>query len=681
MGLATQVTEDVDRFYVLFKHPQGAQRCYYMYHDSELLGAKLVLHVDMPRTQEYIAEYETKARAAAAKEAADALESKSRRDVDHGASRDENVVASARKIIMADLEDAFAKDLRARIAVNKILEANSIYEKSKNTRHSIDSTATGRFSPDDKPIPQRSPQRHNNLNITSSDVPGAASTSTNTATDLDDPHLPSFGRQTHEQQERNWRRRDARMAAAEHAKARAKAKENSSGLNGKTTAGKEAKVHPPIDGVPGALPNRQREPSHPGHGGDYSAVYTDKLQRKALQRPTESHYKKRKKQKVTTIDFTSSEEEEDEQEQEMETETEKEKEKEKEKEEGGEAGNAVQQAQQQHNHLEPEPGLVDMPDKISITEKGSYDLEDDAVVIIPLPQEEVVAPLEAVVTIPTPDATGSTVSTKRELTSEPEESVKRPRLDASAPALEDKPVAQVVAENDRSARPSRNAAASRGKAKTKRGKKQSRKASSPPVMLVTPLAGPLAKLLNSGDREDLFYLKIALEHQRAGRPILPPEVNELDDQEEDEAEIIEPRHNESGSARIEGYYKIPQVEKLRYLLARNQAKEESNKEGISSLSVSRLARANARHLASGLDKHKKATATDTDLLQLNQLRTRKKQLLFARSPIHDWGLYAQEYIPAGEMVIEYVGEAIRQQVADEREKHYERQGIGSSYLL
>jgi SET domain-containing protein len=40
-----------------------------------------------------------------------------------------------------------------------------------------------------------------------------------------------------------------------------------------------------------------------------------------------------------------------------------------------------------------------------------------------------------------------------------------------------------------------------------------------------------------------------------------------------------------------------------------------------------------------------------------------------------------ETIPAGEMVIEYVGEVIRQAVADRREKLYERMGIGSSYLF
>ena len=40
-----------------------------------------------------------------------------------------------------------------------------------------------------------------------------------------------------------------------------------------------------------------------------------------------------------------------------------------------------------------------------------------------------------------------------------------------------------------------------------------------------------------------------------------------------------------------------------------------------------------------------------------------------------------EPIAADEMVIEYVGEKIRQPIADLREKHYEMTGIGSSYLF
>lgn len=82
-----------------------------------------------------------------------------------------------------------------------------------------------------------------------------------------------------------------------------------------------------------------------------------------------------------------------------------------------------------------------------------------------------------------------------------------------------------------------------------------------------------------------------------------------------------------------------------------------------------------------MEQSKKAADADSDVFAFNQLRTRKKQLKFQRSPIHDWGLYAVESITAGEMVIEYVGEVIRAQVADIREKWYEKIGIGSSYLF
>lgn len=60
---------------------------------------------------------------------------------------------------------------------------------------------------------------------------------------------------------------------------------------------------------------------------------------------------------------------------------------------------------------------------------------------------------------------------------------------------------------------------------------------------------------------------------------------------------------------------------------------------------------------------------------------RKKQLKFARSRIHDWGLFALEPIAADEMVIEYVGQMIRPITADIREKKYNEMGIGSSYLF
>lgn len=72
--------------------------------------------------------------------------------------------------------------------------------------------------------------------------------------------------------------------------------------------------------------------------------------------------------------------------------------------------------------------------------------------------------------------------------------------------------------------------------------------------------------------------------------------------------------------------------------------------------------------------------TNRDEMMFNQLKTRKKQLKFEKSVIHDWGyervlkrsniarLFAMEPISKDEMVIEYIGEVIRQSVADNRER-------------
>lgn len=60
---------------------------------------------------------------------------------------------------------------------------------------------------------------------------------------------------------------------------------------------------------------------------------------------------------------------------------------------------------------------------------------------------------------------------------------------------------------------------------------------------------------------------------------------------------------------------------------------------------------------------------------------RKKALRFAKSSIHNWGLFACEPIAADEFVCEYVGQMVRSMVAELREQHYEKSGIGSSYLF
>ena len=235
---------------------------------------------------------------------------------------------------------------------------------------------------------------------------------------------------------------------------------------------------------------------------------------------------------------------------------------------------------------------------------------------------------------------------------------------ASAPALEP------------AKKKSRARAPAKGSKKgSKKGRKGAAAATAVPIVAQPPITRPSE--LGITESEDAYYLKLALSRLRQGHALLPPE------QPVPHEDTAEARH-EKGCARAEGFYRIPQLEKLSYLASRNQARVGETagaSTSASAIAVSRLARANARQFASGLDKHKKATASDTDLLQFNQLKSRKKQMRFARSPIHDWGLYALEHIPAGEMVIEYVGESIRQQVADHREKAYERMGIGSSYLL
>lgn len=92
-------------------------------------------------------------------------------------------------------------------------------------------------------------------------------------------------------------------------------------------------------------------------------------------------------------------------------------------------------------------------------------------------------------------------------------------------------------------------------------------------------------------------------------------------------------------------------------------------------------KSSAREIRLDYRRFVSSAPVQSDLLKFNQLKARKKRLKFAKSTIHDWGLFALEHIEKNEMVIEYIGEIIRQKVADIREKRYEKVGIGSSYLF
>jgi hypothetical protein len=93
----------------------------------------------------------------------------------------------------------------------------------------------------------------------------------------------------------------------------------------------------------------------------------------------------------------------------------------------------------------------------------------------------------------------------------------------------------------------------------------------------------------------------------------------------------------------------------------------------SSAGAAREARSLQRRLVATNDIH--------EMFKFSQLKLRKKPLKFSKSGIHDWGLFALDNIAAEEFVIEYVGETVRQSVADHREKVYVTQGIGSNYMF
>lgn len=163
--------------------------------------------------------------------------------------------------------------------------------------------------------------------------------------------------------------------------------------------------------------------------------------------------------------------------------------------------------------------------------------------------------------------------------------------------------------------------------------------------------------------------------------------------------------NASGSARTEGTKKILESEKSEYLphrikvqKAREARELKAKNDPVAAAaeaaelaaaknlakSSSRSTRVNNRRLIADINAQKQALTTLTgegDVLRFNQLKKRKKPVKFARSAIHNWGLYAMENITANDMIIEYVGEKIRQQVADMREQRYLISGIGSSYLF
>lgn len=188
---------------------------------------------------------------------------------------------------------------------------------------------------------------------------------------------------------------------------------------------------------------------------------------------------------------------------------------------------------------------------------------------------------------------------------------------------------------------------------------------------------PIDKLIESGevvDEEDAYWLGQAL-----------AEIEPIDEAKLEEQEVVpedHPLYHSSGSWRAEGFKSIPKTRKSEYLPQQNKAAVAD--QDAAALTSGRTARVTGRRLAHDIETTRRSTTTqasETDTFAFNQLRTRKKQLKFSRSPIEGYGLYAMETIAPGEMVCEYVGEIVRSAVAEVREQRYLKQGIGSSYLF
>lgn len=141
-----------------------------------------------------------------------------------------------------------------------------------------------------------------------------------------------------------------------------------------------------------------------------------------------------------------------------------------------------------------------------------------------------------------------------------------------------------------------------------------------------------------------------VDHCSTDRSFEPPAKKRRKD------ELPDLKEHKTGCARTEGYYKIDSRDKARYKYhhARSGNNDHAANLAVQKMqSASREARSNQRRLLTAFG------ATESDLLKFNQLKFRKKHLKFAKSAIHDWGLFAMEPIAADEMVIEYVGQMVR----------------------
>lgn len=194
----------------------------------------------------------------------------------------------------------------------------------------------------------------------------------------------------------------------------------------------------------------------------------------------------------------------------------------------------------------------------------------------------------------------------------------------------------------------------------------------------------LATMGQVHDAEDLYLAKVALERLqgvKASSHCPFPDVARVLDElvPDNETEDI----HDNGCSRAQGLMRITPRAKVHHVPTRQEEKAapQMSKLAMGALARQRRAAEAARQEEERDKEHDNSLYAAAGGAAGDLLRTCKKALKFAKSRIHDWGLYAAEPIAPRQMVIEYVGELVRHQVANERETRYERSGQFSTYLF
>jgi SET domain-containing protein len=128
--------------------------------------------------------------------------------------------------------------------------------------------------------------------------------------------------------------------------------------------------------------------------------------------------------------------------------------------------------------------------------------------------------------------------------------------------------------------------------------------------------------------------------------------------------------NSSGCARTEGMTAVTRSggsDRITRALVRNAENETTGADFAGKKPESEKAKADRSRMQ---QKYREMKAVPLE-----------QRLVAKRSHIHGWGLFTMIDIPKDGMVVEYMGEIVRQCVADKREKQYEVSGEGSCYMF